>query len=156
MTDSIGYRGGVFGTYSANSGSPGLFYTARDITGAWGPMHYEEPNLSAIELSDATTAPISGEGLWLPEYYGPRPSYPDDPNPGLENQSASMSSVQTHTVILSTPVRFSTASFMLADSEKARFQEIKAREAAVKTNSGSEHSVADVEGFETARINVLK
>ena len=157
MTDYIGYRGGKYGSYSPGGSGPwGLFYTARDITGAWGPLHYEDVILDNIELSDPMTVPTTGKGLWLPEYYGPRPSYPDDPNPGLENQSASMSSVQTHTVILSTPVRFSTASFMLADSEKARFQEIKAREAAVKTNSGSEHSVADVEGFEMARINVLK
>ena len=152
MTDYLGYRGGVYGTYSMGSGSPGLFYTARDITGAWGPMHYEEPDLSSIALSDPKTIPTSGEGLWLPEYYGPQPSYPDNPNP----TPASTSSINTHTIDFGAPVRFSSASFMLAESEIARYNEIKAREAAMRVNTDEGHSVAGLNSLEDARISVLR
>ena len=152
MEDYIGYRGGEYGSYAPGGSGPwGLFYAARDITGAWSKLHYDEIDLNKIALSDPSTAPTTGIGLWLPEYYGPRPSYPDNPNP----TSASTSSINTHTIDFGTPVRFSSASFMLAESEIARYNEIKAREAAMKNDSEG-RSVVDLQGLEKARINVLK
>lgn len=104
-TNTLGYKDARIGRYLP----PGLeywgfFYAAQDETGAWGPMHYEEPDLREYDYSDPMTAPT--QGGWSQK------------NPA----AASVSSVKSKSMTFSAPIRFSTASFAVAEAERAAYE----------------------------------
>lgn len=148
--DLSGYRCGKYGTFAASEGTFGVFCTARDNTGAWGPMNYQDVTLEKIAISEAETVPTSDIGLWLPDSTQ-KPTYPGNPDP--RSVAATASSISSHTVSFGTPVRFSSASFMIADSEINRYNELKGHERLTESQPRKvRFSLFDTEGFESPYI----